>query len=295
MPPTLLELVRQCEWSMKAADVAFGHGTDNAFDEAAWLVAHAAGIDLSAVGDLPWDQPLDERSVEAATTLLKHRLDTRKPLAYLINEAWFAGERFYVDERVIVPRSHLGEWIVEHFEPWIDREQVHAALDLCTGSGCIAIALALNYPDAQVTGADISGDALAVAARNVSLHGVQARVRLAEGDLFQAVRGERFDIVVCNPPYVSDEIMREMPPEYHSEPSIAFRGGDAGLDIIDRLLREAAEHLTERGVLVVETGSASAALEKAYADVPFTWLASESEDPVVFLLTREELLLHFSA
>ncbi len=293
MPVTLLDLVRQFEWSMTAAEVAFGHGTDNAFDEAAWLISHAAGIDLGAVDELPWDEPLEPAVVETATALLKRRLDTRKPLAYLINEAWFAGERFYVDERVIVPRSHLGEWIVERFEPWIEPGRVGSALDLCTGSGCIAIALALNNPDAVVTGADISTHALAVAARNVALHGVEDRVRLAEGDLFGAVGGERFDLVVCNPPYVSNELMRDMPDEYHEEPPIAFRGGVAGLDIIDRLLRGAADHLDEGGVLVVEAGSASAALEAAYANVPFTWLASEGGDPVVFLLTREELIRYF--
>ncbi len=293
MTRTFLDLVEQFEWSMKAADIAYGHGTDNAFDEAAWLVAHATGVNLSNADDLPWDAVVDDVAAEAATALLKRRLDTRKPLAYLINEAWFAGERYYVDERVIVPRSHFGEWIVERFEPWVDVDRVGSALDLCTGSGCIAIAMALNFPDATITGSDISADALEVAARNAAEHGVDGRVRLVRGDLFDAVPGERFDLVVCNPPYVSDDLMRDLPDEYRREPEIAFRGGDTGLDVIARLLRGAASYLNPGGALLVEAGSANTAVEKAYPDVPFTWLASAAGEPVIFLLTREELDRYF--
>lgn len=293
MPLTFLALVEQCEWSMQSAGLYYGHGTDNAFDEAAWLVAHAAGIDLAATEDLPWELELTDEEAESAIELLKIRLDTRKPLAYILREAWFAGEKFYIDERAIVPRSHLGEWIPEQFAPWIDPGKVGRILDLCTGSGCIAVALALHFPNASVVASDLSPDALEVAARNVREHGVGSRVSLRQGDLFEPVEGERFDLIVCNPPYVSDQIMEELPEEYRFEPSMAFAGGRAGLDIIDRILEGAAEHLDEGGALVVEAGSAGPALEKAWPDVPFTWLAAGDSDTVLFMLSRAEIVAHF--
>jgi ribosomal protein L3 glutamine methyltransferase len=295
MTESLLGLVEQVEWSMNAAGIAFGHGTDNAFDEAAWLVAHAVGIDLSEVDDLPWDRALDKKEIEAATNLLKMRLDTRKPLAYLINEAWFAGERFYVDERVIVPRSHLGEWIVDRFEPWVDPLKVGSILDLCTGCGCIAVAAALNFPHAQVTATDISEDALEVARRNVEDHAVQERVRLLRGDLLDALEEQQFDLILCNPPYVADSVMFDLPDEYRHEPEIAFRGGANGLDLIDRLLMNAGKYLSGGGVLVIEVGSSGAALQAKLPEVPFTWLATGHEEPVIFLLSREELDRHFAS
>lgn len=292
-PMTLLDLVERCEWSMRSAGLHFGHGTDNAFDESAWLVAHVLGIDLSNDDDLPWQRQVTEDEVEAAVTLLKMRLDTRRPLAYLINEAWFAGERFYVDERVIVPRSHLGEWIREQFRPWVNPKNVATALDLCTGSGCIAIALAKNFPQARVIGTDLSADALEVASRNVRDHQLESRVSFRRGDLFDPVDTERFDLIVSNPPYVSDAHMRELPEEYRFEPTIAFAGGDSGLDLIDRILAGAASHLHDDGLLVVEAGSAGPALESRYPKVPFTWLSVGDHDTVVFMLDREVLQEHF--
>lgn len=290
MSETLLGLVERCEQSLEAAGVACGHGTDNAFDEAAWLVAHVAGIDLAEVDELPFDDAVDATVVAAAERLLAERLSSRKPLAYLLNEAWFAGERYYVDERVIVPRSHLGGWILDRFEPWIEPDGVRRILDLCTGSGCIAIALAKQFPAATVVAADISADALAVAARNVELHGVAGQVELRQGDLYAAVAGESFDLVVCNPPYVSDALMAALPAEYRHEPALAFRGGDDGLALIHRLLGQAPDHLAEHGALVVESGSASQALEQAYPTLPFQWLAGDSDEPALFLVEREQLL-----
>lgn len=290
MTITLRELVDECESALAAADLYFGHGTDNAFDEAAWLAAHVAGIDLAAADDLPWQRPVSAEEAATARRLVDERVRTRRPLAYLISEAWFAGERFHVDERVIVPRSHLGPWIVDRFVPWIDPQAVRNILDLCTGSGCIAVALALNFPEARVTATDISPEALEVARRNVDDHGVGERVRLLVGDGFSPVAGEVFDLVVCNPPYVADRIMDELPAEYRHEPSLAFRGGVEGLDFIRRLLDEASRHLSEGGVLVVEAGSAGEALEAAYPRVPFTWLETDDADRSVFLMTREELL-----
>lgn len=296
MTQSLLGLVEQVEWSMNAAGIAFGHGTDNAFDEAAWLVAHVVGIDLSSVDDLPWERAVNQGEIEAATNLLKMRLDTRKPLAYLINEAWFAGERFYVDERAIVPRSHLGEWIVDRFEPWLDPLKVGSILDLCTGCGCIAVAAALNFPHATVTATDISEDALDVARRNIVDHAVEERVRLLRGDLFGALGDEEcFDLILCNPPYVADALMRELPDEYRHEPELAFKGGANGLDLIDRLLLKATKYLALNGALVIEVGSAGAALQAKMPEVPFTWLATGHEEPVIFLLTRDELVRHFAS
>lgn len=289
MTMTFLALVEQCEWSMKAAELHFGHGTDNAFDEAAWLVAHAVGFDLASDDELPWDRLLSDDEAGRAAQLLKARLDTRKPLAYLINEAWFAGERFYVDERVIIPRSHLGDWIQDRFVPWIDPESVGSILDLCTGSGCIAVALARHFPDSEVTATDLSADALEVARRNVLDHDLESRVRLRRGDLFEPVADCRFDLIVCNPPYVSDQIMAELPEEYGFEPYMAFAGGVDGLDLLRRIIEGAPHHLTPGGVLVVEAGSAGPELDKRFPWLPFTWLATGDSDEVLFLLTREQL------
>ncbi|KAA3632482.1 MAG: 50S ribosomal protein L3 N(5)-glutamine methyltransferase [Proteobacteria bacterium] len=289
MALTFRTLVERCERSMQSAGLYFGHGTDNAFDEAAWLVAHAVGVDLAAEDELPWGRELADSEVEAATALLQTRLDTRKPLAYILGEAWFAGEKFYVDERVIVPRSHLGDWIPEQFVPWIEPNSVHRILDLCTGSACIAVALARHFPGASIVATDLSSEALEVAGRNVREHDVESRVSLRQGDLYEALDDETFDLIVCNPPYVADDIMEELPEEYRFEPAIAFAGGTTGLDLIARILNGAAAHLSENGVIVVEAGSAGPALENGCPDVPITWLATGGDDTALFMLTRDDL------
>jgi ribosomal protein L3 glutamine methyltransferase len=289
---TFLAQVESCEDSMQSADLYFGHGTDNAFDEAVWLVAHATGVDLSSDDELPWHRDLGEGEIERIRQLLGLRLETRKPLAYLINEAWFAGERFYVDERVIVPRSHLGEWIRERFLPWIDTDKVSDILDLCTGSGCIAVALARHFPQAKVTATDLSVDALEVAYRNVVDHDLESSIRLCQGDLFEAVPGQRFDLIVSNPPYVADELMQELPDEYLFEPTMAFAGGHDGLELLCRIIEQAPDHLTPEGVLIVEAGSAGPELARRYPLLPFIWLAAGDSDEVLFLLTRDDIELH---
>ncbi|MEK9785569.1 MAG: 50S ribosomal protein L3 N(5)-glutamine methyltransferase [Gammaproteobacteria bacterium] len=287
-PMLLEEMVVEVADQLAGADLFFGHGTDNAFDEAAWLVLEAGGFD---VGDPepPWESVLDKRQIKNIQALLERRLTTRQPLAYLINRAWFAGHEFFIDERAIVPRSHIGEWIPDRFEPWLPAGEVKSILDLCTGSGCIAVALALAFPEAQVDASDLSTAALEVAAINARDHGVTDRVRLVEGDLFSALPDRRYDLIVCNPPYVSDVLMRALPDEYRFEPELAFSGGGQGLDFIDRLLREAVHHLNPNGMLIVEAGSAQPAVENAYPDLPFMWLMSESEEAVVFALTAAEL------
>ncbi|MDP6314089.1 MAG: 50S ribosomal protein L3 N(5)-glutamine methyltransferase, partial [Arenicellales bacterium] len=206
-----------------------------------------------------------------------------------INQAWFAGHEFFVDERVIVPRSHLGEWIVGCFAPWLAGQPIASILDLGTGSGCIAIALAHAFPAARVDASDLSSDALAVAAINTRRHDIVDRVRLLRSNLFTGLAGQRYDLIVCNPPYVSDAIMGGLPDEYSYEPALAFAGGSEGLDFIDSLLREARTHLTDEGTLVVEAGSAKAAVEAAWPQVSFTWLTSLNGESVVFLLGAQEL------
>ncbi|GJL81684.1 MAG: 50S ribosomal protein L3 glutamine methyltransferase [marine bacterium B5-7] len=294
MDDNFLTVVERMAMELERSSLFFGHGTDNAFDEAAWLVAHAAGVDLASDDDLPWDDPISDSALAAAERLLTERLATRKPLAYLLHEAWFAGERFFVDERVIVPRSHLGSWIVEQFAPFVDVSAVADILDLCTGSGCIAVALARHFPSARVVASDLSAAALEVSAKNVASKGFEDRVSLATGDLFAASDPQTFDLIVSNPPYVADEIMQDLPDEYHFEPSMAFAGGPGGLDVVVRILKESAARLNDGGVLVVEAGSAGKELIDHFPDAPFTWLAvDDGEDDVVFLITRDDLLRYF--
>ncbi len=285
---TLDDMVAQVESKLANAGLFFGHGTDNALDEAVWLVLAAGGFD---VGDSepPWESTLREQQIQDIQKLLERRLTTRQPLAYLINRAWFAGHEFFIDQRAIVPRSHIGEWIPDRFEPWLPTDDVTSILDLCTGSGCIAVALALAFPEARVDATDLSGAALEVAAINAKRHEVTDRVRLLQGDLFSAVQDQRYDLIVCNPPYVSNELMRGLPEEYRFEPELAFTGGIKGLDFIERLLREVSNHLTPQGLLIVEAGSAQSAVEDAYPNLPFMWLMSQSEEAVVFALTAGEL------
>jgi len=285
---TLDDMVAQVESKLANAGLFFGHGTDNALDEAVWLVLAAGGFD---VGDSepPWESTLREQQIQDIQKLLERRLTTRQPLAYLINRAWFAGHEFFIDQRAIVPRSHIGEWIPDRFEPWLPTDDVTSILDLCTGSGCIAVALALAFPEARVDATDLSRAALEVAAINAKRHEVTDRVRLLQGDLFSAVQDQRYDLIVCNPPYVSNELMRGLPEEYRFEPELAFTGGIKGLDFIERLLREVSNHLTPQGLLIVEAGSAQSAVEDAYPNLPFMWLMSQSEEAVVFALTAGEL------
>ena len=285
----LEQQVEQVANALNAAGLCFGHGTDNAFDEAAWLVLEACELDPSG-DEVPWDQVLTARQQASVQALLERRIQTGEPLAYLVNRAWFAGHDFFVDSRAIVPRSHIGEWIPDRFSPWRVERPAASILDLCTGSGCIAVALALAFPEAQIDASDISASALEVAQANVARYEVQERVRLLQGDLFEGLGQARYDLIVCNPPYVSDEIMNTLPGEYRHEPALAFAGGSSGLDFINRLLDQAGDHLTKSGLLVVEAGSARDALEAAWPRTPFTWLMSENGEAVVFAIEATELV-----
>lgn len=267
---TVGELIRQVERRLRAARLHYGHGTDNARDEAAFLVLR--GLKLPFDADL--SRPADARKIER---LVRRRIEERVPAAYLLREAWLDGVRFYIDRRVIVPRSHIAFLLKDL------RARPRRILDLCTGSGCLAILAARAFPRAKVDASDISAAALEVAARNVRMHKLERRVRLIRSDLFSAIKG-RYDLVVSNPPYVSTRAMRRLPPEYRHEPGISLGGGREGLDFVARILRDAPRHLNARGLLVCEVGDGRKTLERAYPRVPFLWLRDE-----VFALERAAL------
>jgi ribosomal protein L3 glutamine methyltransferase len=274
---TLAELIQKTESRLKAARLHYGHGTDNPRDEAAFLVLR--GLKLPFDTDLNTD--VDPKRVEH---LLERRIKERIPAAYLLNEAWLDGMAFHVDRRVIIPRSHIA-FVLKDL-----RVAPRRILDLCTGSGCLAILLAYHFPNADVDAADISSDALAVAQRNVAEHSLQGRVNLIRSDLLSNLTEKRYDLIVSNPPYVTSMAMEELPPEYGHEPGLALAGGDDGLDAVRTILAGAADFLTPEGLLIVEVGQNRAAAEAAFPRLPFTWLATESSEDSVFLLTRAELV-----
>ncbi|HRI92300.1 50S ribosomal protein L3 N(5)-glutamine methyltransferase [Accumulibacter sp.] len=286
---TLRDLLRFAVSRFNAAGLSFGHGADNAWDEAAYLLLHRLHLPLDRL-DPFLDARLtgDERA--AVLRIIERRIDERLPAAYLTNEAWLAGYRFYVDERVIVPRSFIAELLCEQLAPWIeDPDGVTSVLDLCTGSGCLAIFAAHAFPKARVDAIDISPDALAVAARNVADYHLAERIRLIESDVFAALGKERYDLIVSNPPYVKAESMRSLPAEYRREPELALASGDDGLELTRAILAAARQRLRPNGLLVVEIGHNREELEAAFPDTAFTWLDTAAGDQYVFLLSREEL------
>jgi ribosomal protein L3 glutamine methyltransferase len=284
-----------------AAGLAYGHGTANALDEAAWIILHAAGLpprDLQR----HLDDALTPDQLRAARALVAKRIRTRKPAAYLLNEAWLGPHRFYVDERVIVPRSFIGEMLLGNWgqTTFSERKSASAAggksglspisvIDLCTGSGCLAIVAALQFKDAIVDAADISPEALDVAKRNVADYGLEQRVRLVESDLFSALEGRTYDLIVSNPPYVKAASMRKLPDEYRKEPTLALASGADGLDHTRRIIAEARRHLAPGGRLVVEIGHNRKVLEKAFPRLPFRWPKVAAGSGFVFVLQRESL------
>jgi ribosomal protein L3 glutamine methyltransferase len=271
------------------AQLFFGHGSDNAFDEAAYLILHTLHLPLDRL-DPFLDASLTHGESEEVQAVIERRVKERIPAAYLTHEAWLAEHRFYVDERVIVPRSFIAELLAEQLAPWVeDPDAVGSALDLCTGSGCLAILAALAFPNAEVDAADLSKDALDVAAKNVADYGLTERIALIESDLFAALDGRCYDLIISNPPYVNAESVAALPPEYQAEPALALGSGEDGLDATRQILAKAKDHLNPGGLLVVEIGHNRDVLEAAYPTLPFTWLDTESGDQFVFMLRREEL------
>lgn len=271
------------------AGLVYGHGTDNALDEAASLVLYVLEIGYDQP-DTVLDTEISAADCERVIALLEQRVQTRKPAAYLMDEAWFAGMPFYVDERVLVPRSPIAELIVARFVPWVDVNRVHNILDIGTGSGCIALACAAAFPQAQIDATDVSRDALDVARINRQRHGMEERVKLIESDLFSALEGKRYDIIVSNPPYVPREDVLQLAEEYQHEPASGLIAGDDGLDIVVRLLRDAALYLADNGILVVEVGYTHDALQAQYPEVPFIWLDFEQGGTGVLLLQADRLV-----
>lgn len=265
---TLGELIARTEARFAAAPLCYGHGTDNAHDEAAWLVLRSAALPF----DASLERSAERAHVERVEALTRRRIDERMPLAYLLKEAWLAGESFYVDERVIIPRSHIAELLRQ---PVLSRRSVQRVLDLCTGSGCLAILAARAFPAALVDAVDISPSALAVARKNVARHRLGRRVRLHRSDLFAALRDARYDLVLGNPPYVSGKSMAALPAEYRHEPRLALAGGADGLDLVARIVAAAPAHLEPEGLLVCEIGDGRKAAERRFARLALRWLKPE--------------------
>jgi ribosomal protein L3 glutamine methyltransferase len=277
------EWVRAIAEFFEAHDLVFGHGTDNASDEAFWLLRHLQGW-----RDEVWTQTPDRALRNPAVALAARRVDERKPLAYLLGEAWFANLRFKVDERVLVPRSPFAEVIERGFAPWCRVRAGDRVLDVGTGSGCLAIAAAVYCPEITVDATDVSADALAVAAENVALHGVEARVRLLEADLFPRAAG-RYRVIMSNPPYVPIHEVAALPPEYRHEPELGLAGGASGFDPAERLLRGAGARLERDGLLFVEVGAGADAFAAARPELPLTWLTFERGGDGVFAISAAEL------
>ena len=288
---TVRDYLRWASSRFTEAQLYYGHGTDSAWDEAVHLVLQALFLPLD----------VDERVLDARLTHIERqkiikwvyrRVVDRIPLPYLTKTAWFADMKFYVDQRVIVPRSPIGELIRQDFEPWVQLDKVHSVLDLCTGSGCLGIASAHVFEEAKVVLSDISEDALEVAKRNILEHNVEDRVSAIQSDLFSQLQGQKFDLIISNPPYVDAADLSQMPIEYLKEPALALGSGEDGLGITRKILLQATDHLSEHGVLIVEVGNSQYALRDAFVNVPFTWLSFEDGGDGVFLLSYDELMTY---
>lgn len=278
----------QAHARLQAADLAYGHGTSNAMDEAAWLVLWQLGLALDSDLDELAQSPITPEQQADVLALVQRRIDTREPAAYLTHEAWLQGVSFYVDHRAIVPRSFIAELIADGtIDPWLG-EHTHQVLDLCTGNGSLGVLAALAWPDVSVTGADLSPEALEVARINVERHGLQARMRLLVSDGLSACAGP-WDLILCNPPYVNAQSMQALPPEYRAEPDLALAGGADGMDFIRQLLRDAPARMSPHGVLVLEIGNEREHFEAAFPQLETVWLSTSAGDDQVLLLTTESL------
>jgi ribosomal protein L3 glutamine methyltransferase len=286
---TLSALIEQSAQRMEAAGLAFGHGTQSAFDEAVWLVLWRLGLPLDTDLDDMADQAVNAEQQAACAALIEERINTRKPAAYLTREAWLQGVSFYIDERAIVPRSLIAEVLADGtIDAWLS-DQTKQVLDLCTGNGSLAVLAALAWPEVQVTGADISDDALAVAAINVERHELNERVRLVHSDGLSALPGP-FDLILCNPPYVCQASMVALPAEYLAEPELALAGGVDGMDFVRQLFKDAPQRMREHAVLVLEIGNEVEHFIAAFPELEVAWLDTSAGDDQVLIITREALL-----
>ncbi|GAA5182718.1 50S ribosomal protein L3 N(5)-glutamine methyltransferase [Niveibacterium umoris] len=286
---TVRDLLRYAVSRFNRARLVFGHGTDNAFDEAAYLILHTLHLPLDRLDPfLDACIPSNERAEVLA--VIDERAESRKPAAYLTGEAWLGPYRFTVDERVIVPRSYFGELLQDGFAPWVpDPDEITDALDLCTGSACLAILMAHVFPNANIDAVDLSADALEVAARNVEDYGLEHQVHLLQSDVFSALGGRCYDLIISNPPYVTQDAMDALPPEYLHEPAMALGSGTDGLDVVRKIIAQAHAHLKPGGLLAVEVGHNRHLVEEAWPDLQMTWLNTAGADEGVFLIRREDL------
>lgn len=286
---TLRDLLRHAVTRFMTEGLFFGHGSSSAYDEAAYLILHTLKLPLDKL-DPFLDARLLPEEIAAVLAIIDRRTSERLPAAYLTNEAWLTDYRFYVDQRVIVPRSYIAELIPEHFQPWIgDAWNVHNVLELCTGSGCLAIMLADAFPNAHVDAVDLSTYALEVAKRNVEDYQLEKRIHLIQSDLYDKVPAKKYDLIVSNPPYVNSKAMSSLPAEYRHEPHMALAGGKDGMDLVRRIVKEAKHRLTAKGLLIVEIGNEFAHAETAFHDLGLTWLSTSAGDASVFLLTADQL------
>ena len=286
---TIRDWLRFSVSRLEQSGVFFGHGTDNAYDESVWLVMSALHLPLDTLDNF-LDARITRDEAKHLAHLIERRITERVPTAYLLREAWLKGFKFYVDERVIVPRSFIAELLEDGLAPWIEYpEMVESAADICTGSGCLGVLLAHAFPNATVDVVDISPDAIAVANINIKNYGLEDQITAVQSDMFSGLKGKKYDLIISNPPYVDAPAMSALPQEYRNEPQIALGSGDAGLDHTHILLNEAKKYLNDDGILVVEIGHNRDALLDAYPELPFTWLDVESGNEFVFLLTKEQL------
>jgi len=286
---TLRDWLRWAVSRFHEADLFFGHGCDNAYDEAVWLILHTLHLPPDRLEPF-LDARLTESERLAVLGVLQQRMVRRLPAAYLTGEAWLAGFRFRIDERVIVPRSYFAELLAEGFSPWIDDpDTIASALDLCTGSGCLAILMAHAFPNARIDAVDLSPDALEVAYGNVADYGLDDQISLIQSDLFNELGNQRYDLILSNPPYVTSDAMASLPPEYRHEPTLALAAGDDGLDIVRRLLAESRRHLNPGGLLAVEVGHNQTIVEDAFPDQAITWIDTPSGEGKIFLVAYDDL------
>jgi ribosomal protein L3 glutamine methyltransferase len=288
-PISVRELIQRTEKQFSQTDIYYGHGTDNALDEAFYLVMVAVGLEFDC-GDEALDEPLTQETLSHIESLIDKRINQRIPVAYLVNQAWFAGRQFYIDERVLIPRSPFAELITSQFMPWLSFSNVNSILEIGTGSGCMAIACAYEFPRANIDAVDIDDNAIEIAKENVSLHDLEDKVHIIKSDLFEQLEGKKYDLIISNPPYVGYDEMQSLPEEYSHEPRHALEANDNGLELVGKILKQAAAHLNDNGVLVVEVGNSMDVLVKHYPKIPFIWLEFENGGDGVFLLNKSDLL-----